>query len=111
MASLEQIAALPDQKQKIEQYRQVLEGTIASGSAIECKCFVNHSESWIFVSKPRPFQEASTSKEKRCCSGLRCCAPGRQSPAAILLLPGHIQAEPASTQGSCHTVRASAAAL
>ncbi|KAK9863293.1 hypothetical protein WJX84_010863 [Apatococcus fuscideae] len=42
MSSLEQIAALPDQKQKIEQYRLVLETIIAQGSAIDCKCFVNH---------------------------------------------------------------------
>ena len=34
MASLEQIAALPDQKLKIEQYRRVLESTLLQADPV-----------------------------------------------------------------------------
>ncbi len=43
MVTLESVALLSDQKQKIEQYRNLLNGTLASGSREECEKFVDHS--------------------------------------------------------------------
>ena len=43
MATLESVALLSDQKQKIEQYRTLLNGILASGSTEECEKFVDHS--------------------------------------------------------------------
>jgi len=43
MATLESVAQLSDQKQKIEQYRMLLNDILASGSKQECQKFVDHS--------------------------------------------------------------------
>ncbi len=45
MAGLEAIAAQPDQKHKIEQYKVVLQQIVGSGSVKECKGFADHSKS------------------------------------------------------------------
>ena len=42
MSSLEAIAALPDQKVKIEKYTEALHAALSSGAA-DCKAFVEHS--------------------------------------------------------------------
>jgi hypothetical protein len=42
--NLDSVAALSDQKQKIEQYKVVLAQVLESGSADECKQFVIHSK-------------------------------------------------------------------
>lgn len=45
MASqLDSIAALPDQKSKLDQYRQALSAITATGSVAELQAFVDHSE-------------------------------------------------------------------
>jgi hypothetical protein len=43
MVTLDSVALLSDQKQKIEQYRTLLYGILASGSRGECEEFVDHS--------------------------------------------------------------------
>ena len=43
MASLNAIAAQPDQKQKVEQYKAALQQIIASGSVQQCQQFADHS--------------------------------------------------------------------
>jgi len=43
MATLESVAQLSDQKQKIEQYRLLLNNILASGSKQESQKFVDHS--------------------------------------------------------------------
>ena len=43
MATLESVSKLSDQKHKIEQYRILLNGILASGSSEECQKFVDHS--------------------------------------------------------------------
>lgn len=43
MATLDSVALLSDQKQKIEQYKTLLYGILASGSRGECEDFVDHS--------------------------------------------------------------------
>ena len=43
MATLDAIAAQPDQKNKIEQYKSVLQQTVSSGSVQECHKFADHS--------------------------------------------------------------------
>ena len=43
MATLESVSKLSDQKHKIEQYRILLNGILASGSSEECQSFVDHS--------------------------------------------------------------------
>ena len=43
MESLDDVAALSDQKHKIEQYRAALQRVLDSGSIEQCKEFVNHS--------------------------------------------------------------------
>ena len=43
MASLNAIAAQPDQKQKVEQYKAALQQIIASGSLQQCQQFADHS--------------------------------------------------------------------
>lgn len=42
MESLDDVAALSDQKHKIEQYRAALQRVLDSGSIEQCKEFVNH---------------------------------------------------------------------
>ncbi|CAK0738357.1 hypothetical protein CVIRNUC_001031 [Coccomyxa viridis] len=42
MATLESVSKLSDQKHKIEQYRILLNGILASGSSEECQSFVDH---------------------------------------------------------------------
>ena len=44
MAGLEAIAAQPDQKHKIEQYKLALQQIVGSGSVKECKGFADHSK-------------------------------------------------------------------
>lgn len=44
MAGLDAIAAHPDQKLKIEQYKNALQQTISSGNVKGCHDFVSHSE-------------------------------------------------------------------
>ncbi len=43
MATLDSVAKLTDQKQKIEQYRLLLNDILASGSRQKCQNFVDHS--------------------------------------------------------------------
>lgn len=43
MATLDAIAAQPDQKNKIEQYKTVLQQIVSSGSVKECQKFADHS--------------------------------------------------------------------
>ena len=43
MATLDAIAAQPDQKNKIEQYKTVLQQTVSSGRVQECQKFADHS--------------------------------------------------------------------
>ncbi len=43
MATLDSVAQLTDQKQKIEQYRLLLNDILASGSRQKCQSFVDHS--------------------------------------------------------------------
>ena len=43
MTTLDSVALLSDQKQKIEQYRTLLYGILASRSRGECEKFVDHS--------------------------------------------------------------------
>lgn len=43
MVTLDGIAAQPDQKNKIEQYKAVLQHTVSSGSVKECQKFADHS--------------------------------------------------------------------
>ena len=43
MESLDEVAALSDQKQKIEQYRAALQKVLQNGSTEQCKEFVDHS--------------------------------------------------------------------
>jgi hypothetical protein len=43
MASLDAIAALPEQKTKIEKYTEALTAALAADSADSCKAFVEHS--------------------------------------------------------------------
>lgn len=45
MAGLEAIAAQPDQKHKIEQYKVAVQQIVGSGSVKECKGFADHSKS------------------------------------------------------------------
>jgi len=44
MSRLESIASVPDQKQKIEQYKAVLVTVFDSGSREECQELINHSK-------------------------------------------------------------------
>ena len=44
MAELEAIAAQPDQKSKIEQYKVALQQIISSGSVQQCQGFADHSK-------------------------------------------------------------------
>ena len=44
MATLDSVAELTDQKQKIEQYRLLLNDFLASGSREKCQSFVDHSK-------------------------------------------------------------------
>ena len=43
MESLDEVAALSDQKQKIEQYRAALQKVLQNESTEQCKEFVDHS--------------------------------------------------------------------
>lgn len=43
MATLDAIAAQPDQKSKIEQYKNFLQQTVSSGRVQECQKFADHS--------------------------------------------------------------------
>lgn len=43
-SSLDSVAGVSDQKQKIEQYKAALKIVLDSGSAQECKDFIDHSE-------------------------------------------------------------------
>jgi len=47
MAGLDAIAAQPDQKHKIEQYKVALQQIVGSGSVKECKGFADHSKSLV----------------------------------------------------------------
>jgi hypothetical protein len=49
MAGLEAIAAQPDQKHKIEQYKVALQQIVGSGSVKECKGFADHSKNLALV--------------------------------------------------------------
>lgn len=61
MASqLDGIAALPDQKSKVERYRDVLKEMVASRSVADLQAFVDHSE---LPGVPSPV-----------CVGIACCA-------------------------------------
>ena len=42
-ARLGAVAALNDQKQKLEEYKRLLQATLASASALDCNAFVDHS--------------------------------------------------------------------
>ena len=42
-ARLAAVAALPDQKQKLEEYKRQLQATLASASVEDCNAFVDHS--------------------------------------------------------------------
>lgn len=44
MATLNAIAAQPDQKNKIEQYKTALQQIVNSGSVKECQKFADHSK-------------------------------------------------------------------
>ena len=44
MASLNAIAAQPDQKQKVEQYKSALQRVISSGDLTQCQQFADHSK-------------------------------------------------------------------
>ena len=44
MAGLDAIAAQPDQKHKIEQYKIALQQFVSSGSVHECQGFADHSK-------------------------------------------------------------------
>ena len=45
-STLDNVAALSDQKQKIEQYKVALTQVLGSGNADDCKTFVMHSKSY-----------------------------------------------------------------
>lgn len=47
MATLSAIAAQPDQKSKIEQYKTALQRMVSSGSVKECRGFADHSEDLV----------------------------------------------------------------
>ena len=47
MATLNAIAAQPDQKSKIEQYKTALQQIINNGSVKECRGFADHSEDLV----------------------------------------------------------------
>ena len=53
MAGLDAIAAQPDQKHKIEQYKAALQQIISSGNVNECHNFASHSE---FIALPGSHQ-------------------------------------------------------
>ena len=44
MATLSAIAAQPDQKSKIEQYKAALQQIVSSGSVTDCQGFADHSK-------------------------------------------------------------------
>ena len=49
MVTLDAIATQPDQKNKIEQYKTVLQQTVSSGSVKECQKFTDHSKITVHV--------------------------------------------------------------
>ena len=78
MATLDAIAAQPDQKNKIEQYKTVLQQTVSSGSVQECQKFADHSNDSndTYAAYAGYYLSTQPNLLIRCHSTIRCCASG-----------------------------------
>ena len=89
MESLDDVAALTDQKQKIEQYRAALQRVLDTGSTEQCKEFVNHSKESFscHVSMPVSIPDGDGgSHPGACCPRTPCVPPAVLSDAVSLVI-------------------------
>ncbi len=63
------IAALPDQRSKVEQYRQALTAITASGSVAEMQAFVDHSELLLSLSCLKRLPAIQAGMQPSCSDG------------------------------------------
>ncbi len=110
MAGLEAIAAQPDQKNKIEQYKAVLQQIVSSGSVQECRGFADHSKAFkesqlLFAQNKGGHIAASHSPSVCYCSSVGQCASGCEQAATHRLCTGALEIASRQPQGGCNIVR------
>ena len=100
MAKLDAIAAQPDQKQKIEQYKVALQQIISSGNVKECHNFASHSTRQVLADSVTIVLNSTMSIKTCCCSLVRRCTFGREQAVAHCLCSGALKAAASQPQRS-----------